>query len=378
MSIHFISGKPGGGKSLFALRMVVRELVDTQRNVVTNLPIVWGELNAYLQAKYPDKSIDLFARLRLLKEDEVPSFFRCRGSKPGAGYPDLMLSDAPGGGTDYAPAFDHPACLYVIDELHMYFNSRAWRETGKEVLSYLSQHRKLGDDVICVTQSIGNVDKQFRSVAQDFTYLRNHRKEKLGIFRSFPFFTFSTYMQPATGQNDQAAETGTFRLDVSGMCKCYNTAAGVGIVGKAADSGERAKGLSVLWVVVAFIAVAVALFYGPDLAMAAVFGGSAKAPVKAKEAAAGNPAPLVFQTVPAKPGAAVGVPVVPVARAPVVENPVYLSGVVKLASGCRIYLTTGEVLTERSPGLELVSDELVIYRGQVIRWPARQTGAPVR
>lgn len=369
MSIHFISGKPGGGKSLFALRMVVRELVDTQRNVVTNLPIVWGELNAYLQAKYPDKSIDLFARLRLLKEDEVPSFYRFRGAKPVPGYPDLTLPSGEAG-TDYTAAFDHPSCLYVIDELHMYFNSRAWRETGKEVLAYLSQHRKLGDDVICVTQSIGNVDKQFRSVAQDFTYLRNHRKEKLGIFRSFPFFTFSTYMQPATGHNDQAAETGTFRLDVSGLCRCYNTAAGVGIVGKAADSGERSKGLSLAWVVVLFVAIALVLFYGPNLAISAIVGGASPKPSTVQTSASppvkGSVAPLVFHPVPAPSAVPSSSP-----GAIPATSPVYLAGVVKLPTGCRIYLTTGEVLTERSPGLELVSDELVVYRGQVLRWPPR-------
>lgn len=368
MSIHFISGKPGGGKSLFAMRMVVRELVDTNRNVVTNLPIVWGELNAYLQAKYPHKSVDLFARLRLLKESEVPAFYRVRGAKPVQGYPELVLADGGELGTDYAPAFDHPSCLYVIDELHLYFNSRAWRETGKEVLSYLSQHRKLGDDVICVTQSIGNVDKQFRSVAQDFTYLRNHRKEKLGIFRSFPFFTFSTYMQPATGQNDQAAETGTFRLDVSGLCQCYNTAAGVGIVGKAADSGERSRGLSLGWVIVLFAAIALGLFYGPNLAISAIVGTPKKS----------SPLPVASPVFVVVPPVTNGPPLAIAAAAPVVE-PVYLAGVVKLGAGCRVYLTDGTVLTERSPGLELVGEDLIVYRGGVVRWPPlKVSGQPAQ
>jgi hypothetical protein len=81
----------------------------------------------------------------------------------------------------------------------------------------LSQHHTLGDDVICITQSIGNVDKQFRSVAQDFMYVRNHGKESLpllgGLIRSVPTFSRQTYLEPYTGAPAQRPmEIRTFKL----------------------------------------------------------------------------------------------------------------------------------------------------------------------
>ena len=39
MSIHFISGKPGGGKGLYCMKLILDELVKGRRPVVTNLPI---------------------------------------------------------------------------------------------------------------------------------------------------------------------------------------------------------------------------------------------------------------------------------------------------------------------------------------------------
>jgi len=119
-------------------------------------------------------------------------------------------------------------------------------------LFYLSQHRKLGDDVVAITQHIGNVDKQFRSVTQDYTYLRNLNKEKFGVFRMMPLFLRSTFLQPATGApGEKAMETGSFRLDVTGLGSCYDTAAGVGIHNRGdADTQTKARGFPLTWLVV--------------------------------------------------------------------------------------------------------------------------------
>ena len=93
--------------------------------------------------------------------------------------------------------------------------------------------------MVCITQSVNNVDKQFRSVAQDYTYLRNLSKQRAGFFRLPALFVRSTYAQPATPAS-APMESGTFRLDVSGLAACYDTAKGVGIHGRAgADTNER-------------------------------------------------------------------------------------------------------------------------------------------
>jgi hypothetical protein len=137
---------------------------------------------------------------------------------------------------------------------------------------YLSQHRKLGDDVVLISQSIQNVDKQMRSVAQDFTYVRNLTKEQHGLFRLPALFIRRVFLELPTGPGVKAVQTGTFRLDVSGVAKCYDTAAGVGIVGSTgADTLERKRGLhwayyvvgvlALIFVTVRFVPSAVASFF---------------------------------------------------------------------------------------------------------------------
>lgn len=244
MPIHFISGKPGGGKTLYAFKLIVEELVHGTRPVYTNLPILLGRLNEWLQKEYPDKTIDLHARLRLLTDDEAGRFWCYR---PGCEIRCLTKPEWEGGKRpDYSGVMD-AGVFYVIDEIHNYFNARAWMETGRDVLFYLSQHRKLGDTVICITQAINNVDKQFRSVSQDYTYLRNLSKERMGLFKLPSVFVRKTYGAPAT-DTSKPMEQGMFKLYPSELASCYETAKGVGIHGRAGgDVNERKKGVN--WLV---------------------------------------------------------------------------------------------------------------------------------
>jgi len=158
--------------------------------------------------------------------------------------------------------------FYVLDEVHIAFPARDWVNTGQQVLYYLSQHRKLGDDVLCVTQHLDNLDKQFRTMAQDFTWIRNLSKIKMGLFKMPGLFLRSTYCSDK--ETAEAVETGTFRLNVSGIAKCYDTAAGIGVVGRSgADLGERRKGMP-WWVGLGGIGLGIAflLFGVPKIALA--------------------------------------------------------------------------------------------------------------
>lgn len=278
MSIHFISGKPGGGKTLYSVKLILEELLYGTRTIITNVPMNLVFLNEYLQEKYPSRSINLFDRILLIDEEQMGVFYTIRphGSQ---GPTKLTKEQWERGETpDYSKISDH-GVVYVLDEIHIKFNARAWMETGRDVLFYLSQHRKLGDTVICITQAVNNVDKQFRSVTQDYTYIRNLGKEKLSKFRLPNIFIRQTYNTPAT-DNSTPMETGTFRLDVSGLAKCYDTAKGVGIHGRAgADTTERKKGLP-WWVAAVAVVVLVLLvakivpqmianlFKGPQVAKA--------------------------------------------------------------------------------------------------------------
>jgi len=269
VSVHFISGKPGGGKTLYSLKLIIEELVYGSRPIFTNIPIHAGRLSEYLQEKFPNKQIDLLTRLVLLDDDtQTPRFWTVRPGCPTI--PVLTPGEWSQGKKPVYENIQDSGVFYAIDEIHNFFNARAWQETGRDVLFYLSQHRKLGDTVVCITQAIGNVDKQFRSVTQDFTYLRNLNKERMGLFRLPAVFVRRTFGSPAT-DTSQPMETGTFTLDVSGIASCYNTAQGVSIHGKVADLKEKKTGLSIWWFVIGLPAILMAIVFGVPRLGASLF-----------------------------------------------------------------------------------------------------------
>jgi len=289
MSLHFISGKPGGGKSLHAMQLLQEELIYGNRLICTNLPINLAELNEYLQREFPDTVIDLHTRLRLLDDQtETGQFWLYR-------WPSQQIASVPeeewkqGKRYDFSkPVVDvgehDRGVLFIIDEIHLFFNAREWMNTGKGCLFYLSQHRKLGDDVIAVTQSIGNVDKQFRSLAQDFSYIRNLKKERKGMFKLPGIFIRSTYAQPFTGQPGvEAMEVRTFKLQPTKLAACYNTAAGVGVLGRSgADRQERVKGLHWGFAIAAIVIAAAGVAMIPHL-LGKLTSGTGKAVTKAAQ-----------------------------------------------------------------------------------------------
>jgi hypothetical protein len=236
MAIHFISGKPGGGKSMLGVKRMMNELRHGVRNISVNLPLNLGRLNEYVQEAFPSEDLQVLQRVRVLTEDEAKQFWKYRG-------PD----DDKGG----------KGVLFILDELHLFFNARDWMQTGRDCLHYLSQHRKMGDTVLGITQAIQNVDKQFRSVAQDFTVVRNEYTAKYWIFRGRGRFVWKSYLSEPSGSGNQVPfEQGTFTLDVTGVASCYDTAQGVGVQGTVADKGARAKGIPVMWVFPMMIGVA--------------------------------------------------------------------------------------------------------------------------
>lgn len=251
MSIEFISGKPGGGKTLMAVEFIVRELLGTERTVVTNVPLNLGVLNEYLQSKVTGRVINLADRIQILDDEGMKEFFRHRGpdrslgrviEKDKKGEMKFLRADYASAGEGWRP------CFYVLDELHLFFNAREWMTTGPAALHYLSQHRKMGDDVLCVTQYTKNVDAQFRALAQEFHQVRNLSKEKWGIFAGPPRFKVISGQMDFTVTAQQEVNVRFFRFNPD-LGKLYDTAAGVGLVGAMdADKGKKAKGIPIWWI----------------------------------------------------------------------------------------------------------------------------------
>jgi hypothetical protein len=303
MSIHFISGKPGGGKSMHAVRIVLDELKKGKRCVVTNLPLKIADLNIYA----PD--CNAVARVRILEETELARFYMHRGWCIETGQNEdleercrdgILQLTAPSAGV-----------LYVLDEAHLCFNSREWAKLGKGCLWYLSQHRKFGDDVLVVTQHCDNVDKQFRVLAQDFTYCTNLSKVRSLGFRgpdSFLLRTFGSW--PMAAGSEQAVSS--FRLDVVGLGSLYDTACGVGLLERAnapADTKARKRGPSWRVLVGAAGVVMVAAYFA--VSFAGGWFAAAFLPKSARPAAPLSLAPVPFPVESGVPALAPPVPSAP-------------------------------------------------------------------
>lgn len=142
--IMLFSGTPGSGKSLDVARRIMGRL-NAGRPVISNFPVNLEMIRA--------RGRDKFCYL----PNDVLS-------------PDILL--------DIAKSFGgrgrEGETLLVLDEAQLLFNAREWDAQGRKAwLSFFSQHRKYGFDVILVAQFDRMLDRQIRSLIE---YEFVHRK----------------------------------------------------------------------------------------------------------------------------------------------------------------------------------------------------------
>jgi len=411
MSISFVTGKPGAGKGLYALQNIVDELVKGTRPIVTNLaikmdPWLSGDgkpqagLLAYLQRKF-GQTFDAEKRVVLLTDEQCSEFYRWRYDRQRCELVELPITETSKGGAcsafDTTLASAHGGIFYVIDEVWKFFGARDWATTGKGALFYAAQHRKLGDDVLLVTQSSKQVDSGLRLLAQDFHQVRNHSLERIGIFRQPGVFTVSVFADIPTPSSEPQTRT-VFKLDAPGLGGSYDTSAGVGIIGRTtADVGKRKKGLHWAWLLAGGVVAIVVLSQLPFLAGKVLAGGYMKGLGLAKSVGTnGAMGKLMPQAVPVPNNT--DKPAVPVselrpgpgsrltavrpdwfvpAEAAALPEPdeEWLTGYTKISG--RLYIATNKrVYAPGDPAIELASAEFVVIRGKVFRWPDLLPGVP--
>ena len=241
MAIHFVTGRPGAGKSFYSMKLIIEELRGTNRRIVTNLAIIPENLAEMLHEKHGD-SFDLLNRLHLIDDEEIEFFYCQRGLATGALKLEVNAKGKPEK-FDIATAQESGGIFYILDEVHLSFGARNWQNMGNACIYYASQHRKLGDDVILITQAPKMVDTTFRNLAQDYTVLRNHALETIMFFKAPSVFSRQTFLNLPTA-NETPMEKGTFRLDMD-VANCYDTSQGVGIHsrGDADTTRDTRKGL---------------------------------------------------------------------------------------------------------------------------------------
>jgi hypothetical protein len=417
MSISMITGKPGGGKGLLAMKMIEEEIAKGTRPVVTNVPVrlgPWvdgkGKANAgflaYLMRKYGE-TFNAEKRIHVLTDEQTGEFYRWRVHRKTFELIYLAETEKSKDGActafDTAPAVENGGLLYVVDEAWKFFSARDWAKTGKAATFYAAQHRHLGDDFIIVTQNCAQVDKAMRDLAQDYHQIRNRSKERLGMFRQPDLFTVATYGDvPSKGGEPQCRTM--FKLDVVGLGGSYDTSAGVGITGRAvADQGARKKGIHFGWLIAAAVLVCVLVVKLPfvlsKLAVGQITGKYRAASSSTNNAVESAPIGTASNRPPSRVGggtasavAAVGKSVgvtvrpareikvdagaefeEPAAAAPEAQGE-WLTGLTRI--GGRVWIVTNRrAYPPGHPAIELVTQDFVVIRGQVFRWPDTETVA---
>lgn len=360
--IHFLVGKPRNGKSLRAMMYIWEELTLGSRFIITNMVLDLDVLQDLL-IKRGFQDVDVRRRVRMLDDAETKNFWLYRPdgyvlARP-SGYDDKTGPDV-----DYSPLFDSDtgdvkSVCYVIDEVHTHWRARGWAGTPRHVDFYNSQHGKLGDRVIFITQNTKLVDANFIRLAQDFGYCRNHRLEKHGRFRGGNKFTMHVYPGPVSNDKEVTLNVETYKLDLE-IAACYDTSAGVGMPGGGkADAGFRVKGfpLWTVWGGLAAVLVACWAFFAFGLPrmtngmLARGISGQAMVPRS-------EPAAVV----------AVGasVPVVESVVLPAVSSS-RVRGYALRGDRVRVLLDSGETLTEDvEDGVEAIRRNKVRVRGETL------------
>lgn len=287
--IRFITGKPGGGKGLVAMKEIEEELVNGDRPIITNLAIrvnPWVRLirkkgsksrkpeiglKNYLLQKY-GKDFDCEKRILILSPEDTKTFYlHRRNCESWIQCPAVFKSRDDKKicvGFDASLAEQNGGVLYVIDEAWAFFGSRDWQNTGEGVLFYAAQHRKLGDSLFIVTQHSKQVETALQRVAQDFSVVQNHSKKKIGFFRQPSVFSVATFSEVPTGRDTEPMARTVFKLDKEGLGACFDTAGGVGMGGGAsADIGEKIRGIPFPFIILAVFLI------GGGLIFAAKSGG---------------------------------------------------------------------------------------------------------
>lgn len=142
--IYLYSGTPGSGKSLHAARTIKNRL-RMGENVLCNFPV-----NLSLISGFKGNFVEFDNMV-------TPDYF--------IAYSRQYFGHKP---------IKEGKLLIIFDECQLLFNAREWSKKGRsDWLSFFTQHRKYGYDIILVAQFDRMIDRQIRSLIE---YEFIHRK----------------------------------------------------------------------------------------------------------------------------------------------------------------------------------------------------------
>ena len=248
-AIFGLTGKPGAGKSYFATRVIIAEIMEGKnRPIVSNVPINKEKLREYTRKDFYYYPLETYT--------DNKAFFTNRGY--------YQIDDLPcTENIDFAPLLkeDDEGVLFIIDEAHLYFNARNWKHMPQATISYITTIRHVGDSLIWMCQKFTDIDSQIRGKTQAFHLLRNLEKEKIGMFKRGTGFRCYQYQEErhiethGSGTNPPSQDF-TYPFDIK-VAECYNTS----LFNKAHDKKYRIKAIPLNYIIYAVITLVVAGIY---------------------------------------------------------------------------------------------------------------------
>lgn len=158
--IYFVSGRPGGGKSLAMAELIYRQL-KRGRNVIANFEI---NMDYFKKCRHPEKlgkfiyvsNAELSTQAYLNIDQKTKKFSYIDGLWGFAlNFHDFNLKGA---------KFERQTYI-VLDECSGLFNSRTYNAKDRLTwLDFFSKHRKLGYTVYLISQDDSQIDKQVREM----------------------------------------------------------------------------------------------------------------------------------------------------------------------------------------------------------------------
>jgi zona occludens toxin len=173
--IVLVTGPPGAGKSLYALRQL-GDALDRGKPVATNVELAAGAAATVARSNWARRILRRVPRATARIERQV---------YVSSSLVDLFSVRLRGRGEDRG--------VMVLDEAHYWLNARNWSSGDREaVVTFFTQHRKLGWKVFLVVQDAEMIDKQVRSLIEYHVHLRNLKKAKVlfGLLPASPVNLF--------------------------------------------------------------------------------------------------------------------------------------------------------------------------------------------
>lgn len=353
--IRFIYAPIGGGKTLFAVMDICRELERSERFIVTNIPLVTSNPPAGYHTvqewcqEWIKRPVAVADRLVVLTKEQALEHWRYLPAagltedqiklhgleiirnefehgthivarlpmRPDPVYKELTNFEARNRKIGCFPF----GCHYYIDEVHGLYSSRNYQKVSPDAENYQSQLRKLDDDQTLISQHPEKVDKNFRRNATEWMQVQNMARTILfmGVTLNNKFRYHYYNQSEMPGKLDKPTSSGWYSFEKrKAFQQLYFTMDGVGISGGLVKESTRVRGRSPLVWIFLLIGIIAGAYFLPRVvqntvqaAVSGTVGGLAKGVQKGFEG-----------SMPASPGGAPSGPPPPPVNPQISSGPV--------------------------------------------------------